>query len=230
MNTPAPQVPTTEVIEVDLEKNVLEAPKKAAELKITSAETYVLAAEFGKTIKGWEKEIKAIHDPICDERHRLHKEATNRRGKYLTLLEDAEKKIKAAMREWDDEMERQRIAEERRIQEEVRKREEEARLAEAVHLESSGETEAADSLLDEPIHTPTVVLPKETPKVSGVSARKPLKWRITDESKVDRKYMSVDPAKINAEIKISGKKAQTIVGGIAVEEETNYAFTAAKKQ
>lgn len=228
INTTAPLVPTTEVIEVELEKNVLAAPQKAAELKITSAETYVLAAELGKTIKGWEKEIKAIHDPICDERHRLHKEATNRRGKYLTALAAAESRIKDAMRKWDEEQERIRLAEERRIQEEVRKREEEARLAEAVHLESAGETEAADSLLEEPIQAPTVVLPKATPKVSGVSGRKPLKWRIKDESKIDRKYMTVDPVKINAEIRISGKKAETIVGGIDVYEETNYAFTAGK--
>lgn len=228
MNTQAPLVPTTEVIEVELEKNVLAAPQKAAELKITSPETYVLAAEFGKTIKGWEKEIKAIHDPICDERHRLHKEATSRRGKYLTALAAAENAIKDAMRKWDEERERIRLAEELRIREEVRKRDEEARLAEAIQLEAEGKIEEAQAVFEEPIRTPTVVIPKETPKVSGVSGRKPLKWRITDESKIDRKYMCVDPVKINAEIKISGRKAEAIVGGIEVYEETNYAFTAGK--
>lgn len=55
---------------------------------------------------------------------------------------------------------------------------------------------------------------------SGVVSVKSLTFRIIDENKIDREFMSPDPIKIRAAIQKLGVVAEGIVGGIEVIEES----------
>jgi hypothetical protein len=60
------------------------------------------------------------------------------------------------------------------------------------------------------------------PKVAGVSTRKVLKWRVLDAMQVPRDYLSIDPDKVEAAVKVSAGTATPIpeIPGIEFYEET----------
>jgi hypothetical protein len=93
-------------------------------------------------------------------------------------LIEAEAILKKNLLAFEQQQERERLAEERRLQEEARRHAEAVTLAAAAALETEAVktgnaemlAEAAD-ILDQPIDTPVVSVAKAVPKVQGVSYR-----------------------------------------------------------
>ena len=80
-------------------------------------------------------------------------------------------------------------------------------------------------------HAESIVAPvilDEKPKAEGASRRGTWKYRVVDESKVDRKFLMLDESKIAKQCKALGKDAEEIVGGIAVYWEADLSIRAAK--
>jgi hypothetical protein len=158
-------------------------------VKITDNESYLLFAGELQEIK---RRQKVIDDRLEPEKKKAYvaymawNDLIKELKAPLLLREAFDKKEMSA---WEQEQERIRREEEKRLQEEARKREEEARLQAAIEAESHGQKEEAEQIIEQPAYVPPVVLPKSTPKVSGISYRDNWTFRITDPNKIPREYM-----------------------------------------
>ena len=155
---------------------------QAGMVKIKDSKSYEVAGFLWKTIGEVMKEVKETFDPIVDAAFKAHKKACEQRSKYFDPLDKARKSVKGLMSDYDAEQERIRLAEQRRLEEIAQKEEEERRLLEAIEAEEQAKAngltsqeaaQEAEAVLQEPVYTPPVVLPKINfvPKVSGISFR-----------------------------------------------------------
>ena len=164
----------------ELETKSNETVVQAGELTILNQEEYRAAADFLKTNKALQKEIKEHHKPIIEKAHETHKIALAQQKKYLVPLVSAESIVKGKMITWTTEIEKARRKEEARLAEKARKEAE--KLAErARKAEASGKVEKAEVLREEAaeaaIMQPVVKGPE---KVEGVSIKKTYKIEVTN--------------------------------------------------
>lgn len=246
--------PALQLVETEpVEEKALTIVDQAKAVKVIDSATYTAAGSLWKAIGDMIKEVKDTFDPICDAAHKAHKQAVEKRSKYLDPLASAQKSVKQLMSAYDAEQERVRQAEQRRLEEIARKEEAERRLVElerleaerkaeeeralaaAIQLEKLGDMNAVDDALRvagdkqaeaqqeaaaiqaEPVYIPPVILPKETPKIQGLSFRTAWKYRITTEALIPRQYLIPDEKKIGAVIRASQGKIN--IPGITPYEE-----------
>lgn len=163
---------------------VLEQKKDDIVAKVTSIEivdgiSYARAVEYAKGIKAVGKDIELFCEDGIKSAHATWKTLLGARDEKLKPLQEAEKILKAKMVRFTEEEDRKRRIEEARIREEMRKQEEELRLAQAAELEKEGRLEEAAQVIEEPVYTPAVTLPRiEQPK--GVSYRETWSAQVTD--------------------------------------------------
>lgn len=175
----------------------------AVPLPVRSQDEYVEVAQQLKAVKEFERRVTEWFAPLKTKAHAAWKALVEREGETLAPAREWESRCKAAMAAWDTQQEELRRAEERRLQEEARKREEERRLAEAAALEAEGIAEGdtakvaeAESIIEEPVETPVVVVPKATPKVQGISYREQWLAQVVDLHALIR-YVAQNPAFTN---------------------------------
>lgn len=204
-------------IKMDLEEKALSFPDRARQLTINTPDDYLAAGEFIKTVDALGKEIEASFNPQIDSAHRLHKSLIAERDRHLKPLKEAKATTKGLMIGWDKAQEEKRRQEEARLREEARKREEEAKLQAALEAEANGQQEEAAAILEEEVYVPPVILEKETPKVAGVVFRTVWKFRITDEQKLPRAYLTPDTVKIGQVVR--AMKGSTNIPGVEAYEE-----------
>jgi DNA-binding PadR family transcriptional regulator len=117
----------------------------------------------------------------------------------------------------------------------VRKAEEDRLIAAATAAEAAGDRQRAEDITAaaiamtqeakqeaaaiqaEPVYIPPVILPKETPKVQGMSFRTIWKYRIDNESLIPRQYLIPDEKKIGAVIRANQGKIS--IPGVTPYEE-----------
>lgn len=168
----------TETTEV--ETKALTLVEQAGMVKIEDAKSYEVAGFLWKTIGEVMKEVSDTFDPLIEAAHRNHKLALEKKAKFYSPLDKAKRDIKGLMSDYEAEKERIRREEQKRLEEIAKKEEEERRLLEAIEAEeqakANGATpqeaaQEAEAVLQEPVYVAPVVLPKETPKVKGLSFR-----------------------------------------------------------
>lgn len=176
METALKLVPET----TEVETKALSLVEQAGMVKIADPKSYEVAGFLWKTIGEVMKEVSDTFDPLIEAAHQNHKLALEKKAKFYAPLDKAKRDVKGLMSNYEQEMERIRLAEQRRLEEIARKAEEDRRIQEAIEVEAearaNGATaqeaaQAAEAIIDEPVYTPPVVLPKETPKVAGVFFR-----------------------------------------------------------
>lgn len=193
---------------------------KAEALKIETDDDYADAGSFlVDVLKPMLREVDETFGPIVKQAHATHKAAVAARKRHEQPLLDAEKAVKGAMGSYHQAKVREaERAEQERIEAARRQAEDEA-VEEAARLETAGKTEAANDRLRQPV-TPVVATPAPAPpKAEGVGVRTKTKYRITDESKIDRKYLQPNKSKIGQVVRAMGADAEELVGGIEVYEE-----------
>ena len=197
-----------------------EAPaalEKARAIVISTVEDYKIA---DLEQMGLQKLEKAIVDDFRDPKKKAseaHKAICAQEAKHLESVQEARKLYKQKMSSWQDAQEILRLEEERKLREQARRLEEDRQIAEAELAENAGDKESAQAILEQPVVTPPVVLPKAVPK-SATLIRKIKKYRVTDPSKVKREFLILDESKIGQIVRSMGKPAEGIVGGIEVYE------------
>lgn len=150
---------------------------KAQAITIASDDTYRSACEFGKGIKSLQKRIAEFFEPHKRRAKAVHSALCDDEKSQLVPTEKAEIIIKSKVMEWRI-AEAKREADLQRQREELaRKQEEERRLQEALDAEEEGDTAAATAILEEPIETPIVAMPRLAPKVAGVASVKRWTYR-----------------------------------------------------
>lgn len=203
-------------------------PERAQALTIQTAAHYTQAGEFLKDIKALRKEIDATFDPIISKQYDAHKEACGQKKRADAPLAEAEQILKRGLIAFDSEQERLRLLEERRLQALARQEAEAQQLAEAAAKEAEANaatdlTEAyhlrreAEAVLAQPTVTPTVAVPTFTPKVAGLSYREVWRFRVVDETKIPREYLTRDDIKIGGVVR--ALKGATAIPGIEVYAE-----------
>lgn len=159
------------MVTTDIESKALAVVSEATRLVIRSTDDYALAGALWAQLQDAKRDINDTFGPIIDKAHKAHKEAIAQRDKFLKPVDDASRKLKQGLSDYDAEQKRLREAEQRRIESELRAREEERLLQEALEAEKAGQREEAEAIISEPVVVPTVTLPKTTPKVDGLVFR-----------------------------------------------------------
>lgn len=191
------------------------APVAAQALEIAQsikdAPSYEAAAKYLQTIKAARKKVAEILDPFVQAAHGAWKKAVAERNKYDEPLDDAEAIVKPAMAKWYGEEQERIAAEQRRLEAESRKREEDRRLADAIVADQNGDSEGAESLLEQPINVAPVVLPA-APKVSGISMRENWKFEVTNLMELAKAVVAgkVPLAAISANENFLGQQARSL--------------------
>lgn len=210
-----------------VEEKALTIVDQAKAVKVTDSTTYTAAGSLWKAIGDMIKEVKDTFDPICDAAHKAHKQAVEKRSKYLYPLTLAQKSVKQLMSAYDQQQEAIRLAEQRRLEEIARKEEEERRLMEAIAAEEEAMRNGATkedaqvestAIINEPVYVPPVVIPKAVPKMTGGPVYRTIsKFRIVDESLIPRAYLTPDMVKIGGVVR--ALKGQHGIPGVEHYEE-----------
>lgn len=210
----------------EVENKALSLVEQAGMVKISDSKSYEVAGFLWKTIGEVMKEVKETFDPIVDAAFKAHKKACEQRSKYFDPLAKAQKSVKGLMSDYDAEQERIRREEQRRLEEIARKEEEERRLLEAIEAEEEAKAngltaqeaaQEAETIINEPVYVPPVVLPKETPKVKGLSFRTIWKFRVVNVDAIPRQYMIPDEKAIGAIVRSSQGRIR--IAGVEPYEE-----------
>lgn len=198
--------------------------RRAEQLSIKSADDYRDAAEFLVDVRRVVTEINDTFDQPIKDAHRAHKSMIKARDRHRDPLLEVERKIKGVVSSWTAEQEQQRRETERLEREKLQREEEERRLAAALELEESGDTQAADALIAEPVAPPVYVAPPAVPKVEGVGARTNWKFHITDPMQVPREFLLPDMVKIGQVVR--AMKGGTKIPGVKAYPDTSVSVRA----
>ena len=170
--------PTAQVAELERRTDPLVV--RADAFVIESDIAYETAADFLRDCKAMQKDIREAFEEPVKKAHEAHKAMTGLRGKLLSPIEAADKRVKAKMAGWVEAKERAAREEEQRRQAEARKAEEDRRLAEAAQLEAQGRQQEADAALAAPVHVPAQRVVAAPPKVEGTAVRKKYGAKVVD--------------------------------------------------
>lgn len=179
---------------------------------IKTTDDYLAAVELWKAGREMLDQISKAYDSIIASAHKAHKEAVAKKKSFYEPVEEATKRLKRLMADYDAEQERKRQEEVRRLEAEQRKREDERKLAEAIAAEQAGDRANADAIMEEEITLPPVHVQKEVPKVEGVVFREIWQFEIVDYYAVPREYMMPDEVKIGQVVR--AMKGLTNIPGV----------------
>lgn len=119
--------------------------------------------------KAVQQEISETFDPIVSKAHSAHKEAVAQRDRHLRPVLEAERVVKAAIAAYSREQQDRQRRELLERQREAQVLAERERLERAVTLENQGRQPEALALLDKPMPTAVVAVPRAVPKMEGTS-------------------------------------------------------------
>lgn len=212
---PRPEIPS------ELLKFQGQILKMANDLVISDAEDYQGAFAMRREIRRVYLIIEEIHAKITTKLHTIHKEACADRDKDLAPFDQADRILERKRLDYDEEKRKLAAAKEQRDREAAQLERHETALAEAAELESIGEHEAAEEVIQQAITAPApaIVVEPDLPKSQGQVKKKKWKFRVVDESKVNRAFLTPDLSAIRRVVESSGPKVAATVGGIEVYEE-----------
>lgn len=164
--------------------------------------------------------------------HRLHTSIVALHRKYAAPFLQAKEIIDSALTTWLRSERDRQLREAAEVARQLQESAEEAAAEEAARLLLSGSEEdaqEAEGVLArlgageiEPLSA-SIPMVLSRPKIEGISGRTYKKYRIVDENKIKRGYLTPDSAKIQSKVTEMGKEAEGIVGGIEVYEEEGIA-------
>ena len=203
-----PQLPLTAHYEAPsadtLKPQVSTIIEGANAIVIKSHEDNEKAGALLQGIKAMRKKVAELLDPVVASAHAAWKKAIALRDSFDDPLARVETDVKGKVRDFLQEQERLRLAEEQRKNAEAEaKAEEDALLMEAI-----GDSEAAEEIRQEPV-APVVISPVAKPE--GVTIAANWKFRIIDASLIPREFLKVDEVKLGQVVRAM-KEATDIPG------------------
>lgn len=197
---------------------------EANSLQVTRA-TKAGAERLILALADMEKEVHALLDPICDATHKAWKTATTARGEYLKPIEAAKARLRreCGRIQLELEQEARRQADEEAA---ARKREQEAEaLQHAAALETAGDVEMAQAVLEEAQHAPAPVA--EVAQVETETQYRD-KWTYTifNIKELPAEYLIADEKAIGRVV--NALKERTNIPGVRVEKTRVPVSVAAK--
>ena len=172
---------------------------KSFEIKDTT--DYQRAAALQILITDLINKIKETHNPVIEHWSKKHKEAITEREKDLLPLVGAKTILEGKRISYKNYVDIEKAKQEAALYQEEKRKAEELALLTAIQAEESGQKEAADKIIDNPITVAPVILPSAAPKTKGQINRKAPKFRIIDESLIPRQYLIPDNKSIKKVVK-----------------------------
>jgi len=155
----------------EIEQETASIVVAAKAMQVCDNETYVMAGSMLRTIKGAQRKVDEVFDPMIAAAFRAHKEACSTKKQFADPLVEAERILKGRIVDFDEEQERKRREEEAKLRELARKQEEDRLLLEAQACEDAGLHAEAEEIIAAPVIAPPILLTRATPKVEGLSTR-----------------------------------------------------------
>lgn len=174
-------------------------PEYTIPTMVATMEQYADASDLAGKIKKAIKIIEDKRDFYATPHYKVYKDIREKFAPFLALLESKEKEIKNVMTVFY-------------IAEKQRKDKEQAALEKAA-LKAAKDGVPVEVVVINNIATVETINTK-------VQMRTLIKWRVTDETKIARKYLTIDTKAVDAAI-----KAGTVPQGIETYEELSPAIT-----
>jgi hypothetical protein len=194
---------------------------QAQELTVENVEDFVAAGSLLNVIDARKKSIFEFFEEPAKQANNVHKFITSLRTTLVSPLLKAETLMKDRRRYFRAEEERKRLEKEEAERQAAKAEQEQRALQHAAEMESIGEHEAADFIIDQAAAAPPppVVVPSTIPKEQGHSFRKVWKFRVTNPALHKKEFLILDESKAQAIVSKLGPDAAAIVGGIEVYSE-----------
>jgi hypothetical protein len=197
-----------------IKKNSVTIASQAQALKVVDHETYERMAEFVLTLRKMVKYFEDLYRPRIKQADEVTK---GLRADMRRLQEPAIHAQEYGDRELAayDRLQAN-IAEEKRLKEQAEKDEREKAEREelAKLLTELGQKDSAADVLAAPSEDPPVFIPKDTPRVPGLTYRDDWKFEIIDSAALPREYLIPDEIKIGRVVR--ALKGTTNIPGVRV--------------
>jgi hypothetical protein len=188
---------------------------QAGNVRVIDSQTYVAAGEWWTRIKLLREKVDETFSPLIKSAWTTHKLILGKKNEIDAPLEASQRRIKGLMEEYDRDQQAKARKEEQRIAEEARKAQEERVLEAAVQAEKSGDKALAQTIIETPVHTPAVVIPRDVPKLEGGPVfREVWQFEIERADLIPRAYLIPDEIKIGKVVR--AMKDQANIPGIKV--------------
>jgi hypothetical protein len=194
----------------------------AKDVAIVDATTFERAGELRVSLSALLKRVKAYWDPVVKKAYDLHKDLTTKRKRHLDAVQAEIDRLDRGLGAFRDAEELAKRERDRQASFDAQEQEVDRLTGEAALLQAQGQPELAAAVLEQArtVPAPAVSLPSELPKVDGLSFTEG-KWRyrVFNEALVPRRYLSVDPKKVDVEV--AQMKGATKIPGIEVYQEAS---------
>jgi hypothetical protein len=194
---------------------------QAQELEVNDIDDYLASGSLLDVIVTRQKNITDFFEEPAKQANSVHKFITSLRTTMLSPLLQARNLMESRRTVFRAEEERKRIEKEEIERQNAREEAERQALQQAAEMESIGEHEAANIIIERAAIAPPppVVVPSNIPKEQGHSIRNIWKWRVVNPSLVKREFLMLDESKIGSVVENLGPDAAPIIGGIEVFPE-----------
>jgi len=195
----------------------------AMSIEVHNAEEKAAVLDVIREAKRQRRAIDEIFDASIKSAFDLHRGLLAKKKSFTDILDEAEKKGKAAIIRFDTEQERERRAEEARLQAEAdakAQKERETLEKKALKLKTP---ELREARLAEAAQTMAPLIVLDAPeKSAGVSTRKTWKARVINAALVPRDFLIVDDRKLQEFARTTSGRAP--VRGVEFYEEASLAI------
>lgn len=166
--------------------------KAAQDFTVDNMQAHAIALERSGVLRKGEKAITDYYEPTRKKFDEAKKELLRARDGMIAPFAAARRVYDGKAQQYEQEERRKAEERERELREKARKEEEDRQLMAAIEAEESGDTEAAEQILDEKVDTPAVTVAPQVARVSGVSSRTVWKAEVFDVN-VCLRHMLDDP-------------------------------------
>lgn len=166
-------------IELKKQYDAILAQAKKVEA-ITTSEEAENANNLGRMLQAASKDSESFFKPIKQQIDSFKKPVLEDEKKFTSPIDEEKRRLGSLITEWNEKLRKEREEEERKAREAAEKAAREEMLARAIELEQSGETEAAEHVLEEPIMAPVIVQSAAPVKVSGQVEKTVYKAQVID--------------------------------------------------
>ena len=216
-----------EIVIPDTEKSIAEGNdivKYAGSLTVLNEDDEQMVTDvISSIIKPALEESAKVFKPLRQTAHAHHRAICAAHDAADAPWKKAESIARKALLDFHAAQRKKQQAQQAKIAADMKRAAEELAAQQVMDKLDAGED--ADELINtiskgevQSLTKPPPLMPRKTSaKQSSVSIT--LKYKVTDITKVNRRFLMVDDAKITAEIRNSKKEAETTVGGIEIYEQ-----------
>lgn len=199
------------------EKEVITALEVARSWNITDDEQFALVDAHCAGLLKLKKKVESDFAESKATTYAAWKAVVAQEKGHLDGIDEARRIDKQKMDAYLTVKEDERKAEEDRLAAIAKKQAEDEAIARAQAMEAAGQNEEAAAIIEAPVFVAPTIVPKTAPKASTVM-RKVWKYRVKDEAKVPREFLTLDDKKIGGVVRSMG--AATNIPGIEAYSES----------